>query len=168
MDGLISNLSPYGQINYLVPGAVFVLILDHISGFSLVPDNMLIGLILYYFVGVVISRIGSLVVEPILKRVSFVKYANYDDYVAAFKEDSSLEALLEPSNAYRTICSMCLLVLLAKTYEVVGAQWRFSSQTEGTILVTGLLVLFLFSYRKQVAYITKRVGVHTKQSPKSD
>jgi hypothetical protein len=32
---------------------------------------------LYYFVGLAVSRFGSLIIEPLLKRFSFVRFAAY-------------------------------------------------------------------------------------------
>jgi hypothetical protein len=56
---------------------VFVVLSEALTQYSLVQDDIVIGVFLYYFVGLVISRFGSLAIEPMLKRVSFLQFAEY-------------------------------------------------------------------------------------------
>ncbi len=95
--------------------------------------------------------------EPILKRLSFVKFANYKDFLAASKEDRKLELLSEVNSTYRTLCSLFTLLLLVKLYEKIEGRLPLLREWHATLLVVLLLVMFLFSYRKQTSYITKRI-----------
>ena len=58
---------------------------------------------------------------------------------------------------YRTFVSLFLCLLLLKGYELIALKMPILKEWEMGALVIGLFILFLLSYRKQTAYITKRV-----------
>lgn len=157
MNELLTKLSSYNLFNYLLPGVLFATIGGPIVHYQLIQKDIVSGLFVYYFLGLVVSRLGSLILEPLLRRFSFVRFANYSDFVAASKKDPQIEVLSEGNNTYRTLCSLFGLLLLLKLYETI--EWRFPSLAPRRLMVIIVLlfILFLFSYRKQTSYITKRV-----------
>lgn len=157
MKELLDRLGSYNLFNYLLPGVVFAAIATSLTGYSLIQNDLLVGAFVYYFLGLIISRIGSISVEPVLKKTGFVKFSSYRDYVSASKNDELIPALSEANNMYRTFVSLFLCLLLLKVYELMASKLPFLKELEMSILVTGLFILFLLSYRKQTAYITKRV-----------
>lgn len=58
MKEILEKVSSYNLFNYLLPGTVFVFVLSKISGYNFIQKDLLIGAFLYYFIGLVISRIG--------------------------------------------------------------------------------------------------------------
>lgn len=68
MKDLLDKLSSYNIFNYLLPGVLFAGMSKSVSGYDLVQENLLVGVFVYYFIGMVISRLGSLLVEPLLKK----------------------------------------------------------------------------------------------------
>lgn len=157
MNELLNKISSYNIFNYLLPGIIFVIISSRITQYNFVQDDIVIGLFLYYFVGLVISRVGSLLIEPLLKWIHFVEFANYKDFVTASKKDSKIELLSEVNNTYRTISSLFLLILLLKAYEKIEVRFGIPSRWGAGMLIVLLIIMFLFSYRKQTGYITKRI-----------
>ncbi len=157
MNELLNKLSSYNVFNYLLPGIVFAVLAGQFIGYPIVQRDILTGAFLYYFVGLVISRFGSLIIEPLLKALSFIKFAEYKDFVAVSQKDSKLEVLSEVNNTYRTLASLFSLLLLLKLYAKVAGKSPFLKERGATILAVLLLVMFLFSYRKQTSYITKRI-----------
>ncbi len=159
MKDLLGKLSSYNIFNYLLTGTIFVILAAKLTSFSLIQENVILGFFLYYFVGLVISRIGSLIIEPFLKTTKFVRFSDYSDFVSASRQDDKIDLFSEVNNMYRTFCSLFLLLGLIKLYErlavVFPSVWKWHTE----IVVLVLLVLFLFSYRKQTAYITKRVQI---------
>ena len=121
-------------------------------------------LFVYYFIGSVISRVGSLFIEPLLKRTKFVTFAPYSDFVAAAKEDPKIEILSEQNNMYRTICAMLLLFGAVIAIDKFGKQCIWLEEWSGYLMLTALFTLYLFSYRKQCNYITNRVEVKKANS----
>src|SRR6266478_1367926 len=154
---ILDKLSSYNIFNYLLPGIVFVVLAGKLTHYSLVQSDIFLGAFLYYFIGLVISRIGSLVIEPSLKKLSFVKFADYRDFVVAAKIDPKLEILSESNNTYRTLSAMFLLLIALKIYEKGSSYFPRIETWNAELAVVLLFVMFLFAYRKQTRYITKRV-----------
>lgn len=157
MKELLEKLSSYNIFNYLLPGIVFVVLADAFTTFRFVQQDIILGVFMYYFIGLVISRIGSVVIEPILKWSRFIHFSTYADFVSASKEDKSLEVFSEANNMYRTFCSLFMLLILLKIYERLLIIAPIIRQLAAEFLILGLLTLFLFSYRKQTQYVTKRI-----------
>jgi len=157
MKDIIDKLSTYNIFNYLLPGILFVAIAKYFTDYDMILENNFIGVFLYYFIGMVISRFGSLVIEPILKKIKFVKFSNYSDFISASKEDSKIELFSEINNTYRTITALFFLLLLLKTYNHFDTQYHFAKGISYAIVIILILLMFLFSYRKQTSYITKRI-----------
>lgn len=78
---LSEKISSYNLFNNLLPGILFVFIITELTDFDLILDNNFIGAFFYYFVGMIISRLGSLITEPFLKWMKFVKFTDYKDYL---------------------------------------------------------------------------------------
>src|SRR3989338_7061831 len=157
MKDLLDKITSFNLFNYLLPGVLFVAILDRFTLYSLVQENLVIGAFVYYFVGLVISRFGSLVVEPILRWTSFLKFVSYSDFISASKLDQKIESFSETNNMYRTFVAMLVLLLVLKAYELLALRLAFLNEYGLHILLTVLLITFLLSYRKQTSYIRKRI-----------
>ena len=157
MKEVFDRLSSYNIFNCLLPGALFAGLGEKITTYSLVHENFLIGLFLYYFIGLIISRIGSLTVEPFLKWIKFVKFADYKDYVKAAELDPKVDLFSEQNNMYRTLCSLPIALILFKIYGGIEEFLSWNTDTRDITLLIGLLILFLFSYRKQTKYVVQRI-----------
>lgn len=155
MNELLSRISSYNLFNYLFPGVLFAVSGEQLTHWHFLHENTIITLFLCYFYGTVISRIGSLIIEPVL--IKGLKRSSYNDYTKASKEDTEIKTLSETNNTYRTIVSLvisvsCLYILsiLAERNPCLDTVFLF-------ILPIALIVLFVLSYRKQSNYISKRV-----------
>ena len=157
MKELLDKLGSYNIFNYLLPGVLFAVIANSLTRHSLLQSDLIVGAFVYYFLGLIISRIGSILVEPVLQKTGFVNFSLYRDYISASKNDELIPTLSEANNMYRTFVSLFLCLLLLKGYDLMASYFPFLQEWEMGILVTGLFILFLLSYRKQTAYITKRV-----------
>ncbi len=157
MKDILDKLSSYNIFNYLLPGVLFAALVTNISSYRIIQNNVVTGVFIYYFLGLVISRVGSLLVEPFLKKIGFLNFARYEDFVAASAHDPKIEVLSEANNMYRTFCSLFLMVAVVVGYDNLSTQYPILSSLGPYFLLTLLLALFLFSYQKQTRYITKRV-----------
>lgn len=160
MKDLIDKLSSYNIFNYLFPGVTFAVIASKLTSFNFIQQDILVGAFLYYFIGLIISRIGSIFIEPVLKFIRFLKFAEYSKFVKASKVDNKIEVLSEVNNMYRTISSMFLNLILLRIYDNASKRWSFLSDYKIEIVTGSLMLLFLFSYRKQTNYITKRIDAN--------
>ena len=141
MKELLDKLSSYNIFNYLLPGTLFALVAERITDIRIIQSDIVIGLFLYYFIGLVISRVGSLVLEPLMRRVSFVKYAPYKDFVSVSARDPKLEILSETNNMYRTLCALFFtLVVLTILERLVGAYLRIPAGVSSLVLFGALFI----------------------------
>ncbi len=168
MKTLLEKISSYNIFNYLLPGAVFAFWMTNYGGVALIQEDIVSALFLYYFLGLVISRFGSLVIEPFLKATRWVKFAKYPAYLEASKEDEKLEVFSESNNIYRTFISFFVLTGLSKFYTFLQTKYDFAASSEMWIVIFLLLVLFLFSYRKQTQFIVARVEENMKNNQTLD
>lgn len=157
MKDILEKISSYNIFNYLFPGILFVLLAKPLIGYNFIQDNIVLGTFLYYFIGMVISRVGSVFIEPVLKKIKFLKFADYKDFIKACRADSKIELLSEVNNTYRTLSSMLLVLLLSKLFIYFKLKYNFSHDTTVITVAISLLILFIYSHRKQTNYITKRV-----------
>jgi hypothetical protein len=103
MKDILDKLSSYNIFNYLFPGVLFVILAKSTTSYDFVQEDNLLGAFLYYFIGMTISRFGSVIVEPSLKYIRFLKFTEYSRYVQASKQDSKVDLLSEVNNTYRTL-----------------------------------------------------------------
>ena len=158
MTELLQKLSTYNIFNYLFPGVVFVILLKHVTNIYLIMNDLVLGMFLYYFFGLVLSRIGSILIEPALRCTKIVEFSDYARFIRASKLDDKIELLSEVNNMHRTIIAM-LVVLLAIS---------ICNGSVTCLLTAGLLgivTLFVLSYRKQTSFITKRIDEALRNTP---
>lgn len=63
----------------------------------------------------------------------------------------------EVNNMYRTIISLLTLLLFSKFYELIANWLNFSETLSYILLIIVLIILFVFSYKKQTDFVVKRV-----------
>lgn len=157
MKEFLDKISSYNLFNYLLPGILFVVIAKEFTSYSFIQEDIIIGVFVYYFIGLVISRFGSLIIEPFLKSISFLKFAPYPDFISASKKDPKIEIFSEANNMYRTFSSMFALLLLIKLFTFINSKFPILRGYNVYILIILFLIMFLCSYRKQTKYITNRI-----------
>jgi len=157
MDKLLEKLTSYNLFNYLLPGIIFSVLLEKTTSYSIIHKDIMIEAFLAYFLGLVISRISSIIIEPLLKKIKFVKFAEYKDFVLASKSDEKIELLSESNNMYRVFVSLFFILIAIVLYEKFLQD--IFVEYESFMVIIGLFFIFLFSYRKQTSYITKRIEI---------
>lgn len=158
MQDFLDKLTSYNLFNNLLPGVIFLTFINELLHIDLLGENLAKAFFISYFVGLVIGRIGSLIIEPFLKKVGFIKFASYESFVEASKKDPKIDILSESNNIYRVIIATFVLILVAIGYEKLANESVWFYEHRLIILSVAVLLLFLFSYRKQTAYINKRVA----------
>ena len=162
MEKIFEKIGSYNLLNNMLPGAVFVFLLKGVVGIDILQKDVVNNLFLFYFVGMIISRIGSLFIEPICKKLKFVVYANHDAFLEACKSDLKIDALSEINNTYRTFFAGTIAILGIWGYKKIGEYIQLLISILPFVVVIFLLCLFAFSYRKQTSYIRSRVEKQMK------
>lgn len=158
MEMLLEYLRRYDIWNNLFPGMIFIYsynIFWKVYDWSQIPIVYIF--FMAYFVGMVISRIGSICIEPLLKKLKFIIFVDYKFYLTAIECDNTIIELNTVNNVYRTILTGLIIFLLVFIKKEINDICMFIS-SETVICNLFLIVLFLFSYRKQTVYINKRIS----------
>lgn len=162
LAAFLSKISSYNLLSNLIPGAIFCVIIKYLVGYDFISVSIIELLIIFYFSGMVIGRLGSLIVECLLRKLKVVSYIDHKSYVAAELIDKKIASICEANNIYRSMITAILTAILLKLYRaVVEFQWEFGYFSEWMLLLT-LLLLFVFAYRKQTSYLIGRIDFHTK------
>lgn len=156
MEKIIEKISKYELFNNLLPGAVFIILYKYLTGLDSVIDNLneleMIGL--WYFIGLTVGRVGSLVVEPILKAgVGFVEYSKY---ISAVKKDKFITELNLKNNVYRTLISTVICVSVCYFIHINDINYICIDLKIVGIILLG--VLYVMAFIKQTNYIKDRVN----------
>lgn len=92
MKEFLEKISPYELLNNFLTGVCFCILIEKFTLWSLIiKDESLINCCLFYFVGLIVGRVGSLVIEPALRHLplrskdgekhKFLEFADYEDFV---------------------------------------------------------------------------------------
>ena len=160
MKELLDKISSYNLFNYLLPGSLYLGYLNYATSLELEDENLIFVGFLGYFLGLTISRVGSLVVEPILRKMKLVVFKDYKKYVKASFKDETLVVLSEQNNTYRSLTALILVVLLTSIFNWIVIKLEWELYTVLVVVLFILLALFIAAYRKQTKYISDRVDAN--------
>lgn len=95
LKSLSDKLSAYQLFNFIYPGAVYLGIL-HFYGMSLgILNEIWWFLLTSYFLGMTISRFGSIVIESICLKFKWIEKYDIKKYAKCLNDDSFTGILLE-------------------------------------------------------------------------
>jgi hypothetical protein len=162
---MFDKLDAYNLVANLVPGAALTYALN-LSGFPTPPpDDILAFLLVAFVAGVTVNRIGSLVLDPILrsKRLAFLKPKNYKSFVTSEREDSKLEILVANAGLYRTFFSGGMVYFVLLIFGLLADHIGFSARwtLSGSLVVA--MIVFLFALKKEDDYIHQRLSIKAKE-----
>lgn len=157
MDKIIDKISSYHIFNNLVPGYLFLIISSQIMGKGLIIDSLIYSFFEAYFIGTIISRISSLVIEKIIVKIWKLRKEPYDKYIEANKKDDKLEILNQDCNMYRSLCTLMLIELSLKIMVMFEITRLINKDFLILVTLTLLSILFALSFVKQNRFISSRV-----------
>ena len=157
MEKLIETLNHYELITCLIPGLMFCQFTDWLYGTGFITDNSVTLIISGYVFGQVISRLGSLVVEPVCKKLKIIIMAPYHDWLEAIKADDKISTITEKSTVYRSWVALVLIHIFMPCVINLNECVLVFGYQKLLIIQLFILTFFLLAYRKQVAYVRKRV-----------
>ena len=165
MEKLIERISVYEILNNIIPGTIYVILVEKMTFFRIRTNNIWLDIVLYYFIGLIIGRVGSLVIERFLKRIKWVQFSPYSEYVKAEQKDFRVREMTTINNMYRTYASVALCFLFTEVCSQIwtitqGMNWK--GLVARYVLGIVLLVLFIISYFKQTKYVYDRVDTINK------
>lgn len=154
MEALLKIIKSYSIFTTLYPGYLFVVFCEeNIQNYiiALHEKSIFLGVCVCYFIGTLINRIGSLVVEKILQKINFLNFAEYGDFIEAANKDEKIDVLSQTNNMYRSMVAVFLVLIIMRVLPIDVLEFIEKW------FVCILFVVFLLSYRKQTEYVVKRV-----------
>lgn len=164
MESLLNRISSYNILNNIIPGAVFVYFLSVLDMGTAPSDNVIERVILYYFCGIIVSRVGSLVIEPVFLKLKLISYKSKSEYIEATKNDDLIAILLENNNIYRSFAGLFLVLLISKGYVLVAHHFCISREISTGLVLLALLLLFAGSFRKQTKHLGSRIDADLRKT----
>lgn len=147
-------LSQYQFFNYILTGAIFTYSLRLIGIYNVMFDSIFIEVLVYYAVGLFLSRLATVTLEPSLKKIGYIKYSSYPRYLKATTKDAELDNLSQQNNLFKTAMTASLLIsvlILMKgcaTHEL---------DLQGALVAAAIGLIFMMSYKKQTGYMNDRI-----------
>ncbi|SMC09498.1 hypothetical protein [Nitratiruptor tergarcus] len=166
---IIHKISIYNIFNYLFSGIIFVVLIKYLDDINLYLNLSIlyfniINLFILYFIGLTISRVGSLIIEPFYRKY-IIKFADYSDFIKVEKIDKKLNILSEQNNVYRTFTSLFLILIVFHFIRKCDLNiCTFLKIFYKEILIIFLFILYAISYYKQTKYITDRIKYKLEHS----
>lgn len=162
---LLDKVSSYQLFNYLFPGIIFIEGIEYLTRIVYPNDNIVFRLFIYYIAGMILSRIGSVLIEPIFKKLCWVVYASYGNFLKALngtedetiKPDPKLDVLVAENNTYRTLVATFITMLIVYSFAQFEWFYKFNDKF-WSMFVYFLLLILLFglSFRKQTSFVRQR------------
>ena len=173
ITSISEKISSYNIFNNLFPGIIFCSVLNKATRFSFSTDNIIEQFFIWYFIGMIISRIGSIFVENSLKKLKFknkpyLVFADYKQYTAASEAKPFIATLSETNNIYRTIIALLISLGVVYLYDLFFFDLIadiFAIGNKLVVLIVGvfLIILFVKSYKKQTDYVRKQVEKYVSE-----
>ncbi|QAT61993.1 hypothetical protein EQM13_10545 [Acidilutibacter cellobiosedens] len=169
MERFLDKISSYNLLNNLLPGVILCFLIRKRIKYSLLLGNSLVeNLFVYYFIGIVVSRFGSVVVEPICKKLKIITFMPYDNFVLASYKDPKVDILSETNNTYRTFLSLFIVYGIFIIWNALIRDCLFIKRWQNLFLCMALIILFALSYNKQINYINRRIKVTIENEEKNN
>ena len=161
---MFDKLDAYNLVANLVPGAALTFAL-HASGFPAPGSSNVAAFLLASFVaGVTANRLGSLVLDPVLRaqKIGFLKKKNYKSFVTSEREDNKLEILVANAGLYRTFFAAGVVYFGLILFNNAADRIALDLQGKLWILLAFAMLVFLFALRKEDKYIHARLSIASK------
>ena len=168
MNSFIEKLDSYQLVTNLLPGAFWGIAIKFFLGISLPVENIGEEILVYYFMGFVINRIGSLFVQPILRKLRFIKEAPYPEYLKAAKVDEKINTLSTTNNFFRSTLTCFILLPIVKLLQVLIEYVGLIEKCWKGCSIVFLIILFTLAYRKQTDIVRIRSEVVNCQLRKEE
>ena len=99
---MLEKISSYNFFNNFFPGIIFCYMVKKFANYELDTGNLWENLFVYYFWGLIIGRIGSLIIENLLLKIriknkknktrkNYIERAPYNEYIKASEKYSFIK-----------------------------------------------------------------------------
>lgn len=126
MESIANNISSYNIIANFIPGMISIIGMKYFLNFDITHLNNLWVAVLAYFVGLIINRLGSIVIKMPCNILRCCKQQDYKLFIEAEKKDSKISILSEISNMfsnmYRSFATIFLIAICICFYKNISSR----------------------------------------------
>ena len=153
IKSISEKISSYNIFNNLFPGIIFCSVLTKATRFCFTSESIIEQLFIWYFTGMIISRIGSVFVESSLKKIKFRKkpylvFADYKEYITASEAKPFIATLSETNNTYRTIIALLFSMGLVYLHDLFVFDWIADANYSGDYNDCSYVILYKTNNKK--------------------
>ena len=158
ISAIFSKISSYQIFINLIPGIIFVCVFEVMFPYTFTYTESFARFVIYYLVGAIINRVGSLVVEPVFRKRCWAIFSSRDNFCKARLMLEKIDTLNTENNFYRSMISLIVLFIIVYLLDCFALLEFFMFSKVGIIIdAILLLLLFSFAYSKQTSYVRKTV-----------
>lgn len=164
MEKIIEKINSYNLFTNIIPGYLILMFNMYCFNFS----DFKIGeqLIIAYFFGQTLNRLGSVLIGKILLKITKEKGESYDKYILASDNDKKINVLLQERNTYRTLCTLFITCIFELLFSKIVDMFNVSNNIALVLLLIVLIVIYAISYCKYNKYIADRVRIYNNKKNK--
>lgn len=161
MEKIIEKLDSYNLFTNIIPG--YLMLLFNIYYFKLWSFSVVEQVIVAYFIGQTLNRLGSILVGKILLKFTKEEGLSYEKYISACDTDKKINLLLQERNAYRTFCTLFIVCIVELVFSKIFDNISLSNDVIIFISLIICLTIYSISYCKYNKYIANRVRISNKK-----
>lgn len=161
MDKIIDKIDKYNLFTNIVPG--YLLLMFNIYYLKIENLNMGEQIIISYFIGQTLSRLGSIIGQKILFKFTKEKGESYDKYIIASDKDTKIATLMQERNMCRTFCVLFVICIIEIILSKIININSIKSDIILIILLFILLVIYAISFCKYNKYVLDRIQIQNKR-----
>ena len=165
MDNIFSKITDYEFFDRLFPGFLVCFYYSSLSNDSFniaeISTISAIAMIaIMYFVGLTVSRIGSLIIEPLAKKAKLIQY--HKGFYLAERNDPKIKVLLKDFNMYRNIAASAIISIVMTLIRAVSLPFDGGELAVRITVLALVFVVYFAAYAKQSVSINNRIK-HAKE-----
>lgn len=161
MEKIIEKIDNYILFTNIVPG--FLMLMFNMYYFNLHELNVGEQIVIAYFAGQTLNRLGSITVGNLLLKFTNEKGEPYNKYIIASRKDDKIDTLMQERDAFRTFCTLVLVCISEIIFNKLIKKFNISN---GIVLLLVLIIIFVIyakSFCKYNKYISERVRIANKK-----
>lgn len=164
IEKIFDKMGIYNIFTNIIPGYVFIILNMYYFNFKI--DNLIEQIILAYFIGLTINRIGSITIGKILLKISKENGESYKKYITACNKDLKIDLLLQERNTYRTYSTLFAICLIEYIASLIFKKLTISKELFIIIILIILFIVYSISFCKHNKYIAERVRINYDKNKK--
>ncbi len=161
MEKILEKLDNYNLFTNIIPG--YLMLLFNVYYFKLEISNIIEQVIVAYFIGQTLNKLGSIFVGKILLKFTKEEGLPYDQYISACDKDKKINLLLQERNTYRTFCTLFIVCIIELVFSKIYDKINLSNSAITFISLVICLIIYAVSYCKYNQYIADRIRISNKK-----